>query len=120
MPCHIKSNDETDDETGTHGHTQERGSLIPGRHGLIIAFAYHYNRSFMFNDSTLSPRTPETVPHTSMDKADFGWTSISKDSDGESDLEADPQNDATKDDAAKAGTSPTFLGWTHGCVLGIW
>ena len=45
-----------------------------------------------------------------MDKADLAQTT-SKDG---SDLEAAPQNDATK-----AGTRTTFLGRTHGCVSGI-
>jgi hypothetical protein len=46
-----------------------------------------------------------------MDKADLAQAT-SKD---ESELEAAPQNDATG-----AGTRPTFLGRTHGCVSGIW
>jgi hypothetical protein len=46
-----------------------------------------------------------------MDKADL-TQATSKD---ESDLEAVPQNDATR-----AGTRPTFLDRTHGCVSAIW
>jgi hypothetical protein len=46
-----------------------------------------------------------------MDKADFAQPT-SKD---KSDLNATPQNDATR-----TGTRPTFLGRTHGCVFGIW
>lgn len=45
-----------------------------------------------------------------MDKADLAQTA-SKD---ELDVEADPQNDATR-----AEMRPTFLGRTHGCVSGI-
>ena len=33
----------------------------------------------------------------------------------ESSVEAAPQNDATR-----AGFRPTFLGWTHQCVSGVW
>jgi len=46
-----------------------------------------------------------------MDNVDLAQAT-SKD---ESDLEAAPQSDATR-----AGTRPTFLGRTHGCVSGIW
>jgi hypothetical protein len=46
-----------------------------------------------------------------MDKADLAQAT-SKD---ESDLEAAPQNDATR-----VGTRATFLGRTHGCVSSIW
>jgi hypothetical protein len=46
-----------------------------------------------------------------MDKADLAQAT-SKD---ESDLEAAPQNDATR-----AGTRATFLGQTHGYVSSIW
>jgi hypothetical protein len=46
-----------------------------------------------------------------MDKADLAQAT-SKD---EPDLEAAPKNGATT-----AGTRPTFLGRTHGCVSSIW